>query len=118
MSGFLFTVAVLFVVLGVLIFIHEFGHYWAAKRFGVWVHRFSVGMGKPVKALSFQRGETEWAISWLPLGGYVKMASSEEEPASSVLEGGHSSDVPADRVFEAKPISKRPGQKVPMPNCE
>lgn len=107
MSGFLFTVAVLFVVLGVLIFVHEFGHYWAAKRFGVWVHRFSIGMGKPVKALSFQRGETEWAISWLPLGGYVKMASSEEEPASSVLEGGHSADVPADRVFEAKPIWQR-----------
>ena len=107
MSGFLFTVAVLFVVLGVLIFIHEFGHYWAAKRFGVWVHRFSVGMGKPVKALSFQRGETEWAISWLPLGGYVKMASSEEDPSSSVLEGGHSADVPADRVFEAKPVWQR-----------
>ncbi len=107
MSGFLFTVAVLFVVLGVLIFVHEFGHYWAAKRFGVWVHRFSIGMGKPVKALTFQRGETEWAISWLPLGGYVKMASAEEEPASSVLEGGHSADVPADRVFEAKPIWQR-----------
>jgi regulator of sigma E protease len=106
-SGFLFTVAVLFVVLGVLIFVHEFGHYWAAKRFGVWVHRFSIGMGKPVKALTFQRGETEWAISWLPLGGYVKMASAEEEPASSVLEGGHSADVPADRVFEAKPIWQR-----------
>ncbi len=107
MSNFLFTLAVLFVVLGVLVFIHEYGHYWAAKRFGVWVHRFSVGMGKPVKALSFQRGETEWAISWLPLGGYVKMASSEEEPASSVLEGGHSADVPPDRVFEAKPVWQR-----------
>ena len=107
MSGFLFTVFVLFVVLGVLIFIHEFGHYWAAKRFGVWVHRFSVGMGKPVKALSFQRGETEWAISWLPLGGYVKMASSEEDPSSSVLEGGHAADVPPDRVFEAKPVWQR-----------
>ncbi len=104
---FLFTLAVLFVVLGVLIFVHELGHYWAAKRFGVWVHRFSIGMGKPVKALSFTRGETEWAISWLPLGGYVKMASKEEDPSSSVLEGGHAADVPADRVFEAKPVWQR-----------
>jgi len=106
-SGFLFTVAVLFVVLGVVIFVHWLGPFWASKRFGVWVHRLSVGMGKPVKALSFQRGETEWAISWLPLGGYVKMASSEEDPSSSVLEGGHSADVPADRVFEAKPVWQR-----------
>ena len=75
MMNTLFTIAILFIVLGVLIFVHELGHYWAAKAFGVWVHRFSIGMGKPVKALSFHRGETEWAISWLPLGGYVKMAS-------------------------------------------
>ncbi|MBA2292424.1 MAG: RIP metalloprotease RseP [Gemmatimonadales bacterium] len=103
----LFTVAVLFVVLGVLIFVHELGHYWAAKAFGVWVHRFSIGMGKPVKALSFRRGETEWAISWLPLGGYVKMASREEDPSSSVLEGGSAAEVPPDRVFEAKPVWQR-----------
>lgn len=103
----LFTIAVLFVVLGVLIFVHELGHYWAAKAFGVWVHRFSIGMGKPVKALSFRRGETEWAISWLPLGGYVKMASREEDPSSSVLEGGSAAEVPPDRVFEAKPVWQR-----------
>ncbi len=107
MTGTLFTIAVLFVVLGVLIFVHELGHYWAAKAFGVWVHRFSIGMGKPVKALSFQRGETEWAISWLPLGGYVKMASREEDPSSSVLEGGSADAVPPDRVFEAKPVWQR-----------
>ncbi len=107
MSNIIFTVAILLVVLGVLVFVHELGHYWAAKRFGVWVHRFSIGMGKPVKALSFFRGETEWAISWLPLGGYVKMASKEEDPSSSVLEGGHSTDVPPDRVFEAKPVWQR-----------
>ncbi len=107
MTNTLFTIAILFIVLGVLIFVHELGHYWAAKAFGVWVHRFSIGMGKPVKALSFHRGETEWAISWLPLGGYVKMASREEDPSSSVLEGGSATEVPPDRVFEAKPVWQR-----------
>ncbi|HRP08174.1 MAG TPA: RIP metalloprotease RseP [Gemmatimonadales bacterium] len=108
MGGVLFTVAILLVVLGFLVFIHELGHYWAAKAFGVWVHRFAVGMGSPVKRLSFQRGETEWAIAWLPLGGYVKMASREEDPASGVLEGGaENAVVPPDRVFEAKPVWQR-----------
>jgi regulator of sigma E protease len=108
MGGFLYTVAVLLVVLGVLIFVHELGHYWAAKAFGVWVHRFAIGMGPPVKRLSFQRGETEWAIAWLPLGGYVKMASREEDPSTGVLEGGaENAQVPPDRVFEAKPVWQR-----------
>jgi regulator of sigma E protease len=108
MGGLLFTIAVLVVVLGVLVFIHELGHYWAAKAFGVWVHRFAVGIGAPIKRLSFRRGETEWAIAWLPLGGYVKMASREEDPAAGVLEGGaENAVVPPDRVFEAKPIWQR-----------
>jgi regulator of sigma E protease len=108
MGSVVYTVAVLLVVLGVLVFVHELGHYVAAKAFGVWVHRFAVGMGPPIKALSFRRGETEWAIAWLPLGGYVKMASQEEDPASGVLEGGaENAVVPPDRVFEAKPVWQR-----------
>lgn len=108
MGNVLFTVVILLLVLGFLVFIHELGHYWAAKTFGVWVHRFAVGMGTPVKRLSFQRGETEWAVAWLPLGGYVKMASREEDPASGVLEGGaENAVVPPDRVFEAKAVWQR-----------
>lgn len=108
MGGVLYTIVILLVVLGILVFIHELGHYWAAKAFGVWVHRFAVGIGAPVKRLSFRRGETEWAIAWLPLGGYVKMASREEDPAAGVLEGGpENAIVPPDRVFEAKPIWQR-----------
>ncbi|HEY4101605.1 MAG TPA: RIP metalloprotease RseP [Gemmatimonadales bacterium] len=104
----LFTVVILAVVLGVLVLVHEFGHYVAAKSFGVWVHRFAIGFGKPIPGLSFRQGETEWAIAWLPLGGYVKMASRETEPASSVLEGSAGTEiVPPDRVFEAKPVWQR-----------
>src|SRR5688572_5359580 len=99
------SVLALIVVLGVLIFVHELGHFLAAKAAGIYVHRFALGIGSPIKALSFQRGETEYAVCWLPLGGYVKMASREEDPASSALEGGAAGiAVPPDRVFEAKPV--------------
>lgn len=104
----LITILSLLVVLGVLIFIHELGHFVAAKWAGVYVHRFSLGLGSPIRALTFQRGETEYSISWLPLGGYVKMASREEEATSAALEGGREHvEVPPDRVFEAKPVWKR-----------
>jgi len=101
----LLTLTALIVVLGVLIFVHEAGHFLAAKWAGIYVHRFSLGLGPPVPWLTFKRGETEYSISWLPLGGYVKMASREEDIGSSALEGGAPIDkVPPDRVFEAKPI--------------
>jgi regulator of sigma E protease len=104
----LLTILALIVVLGVLIFVHEAGHFLAAKWAGIYVHRFSLGLGPPIPWLTFRRGETEYTISWLPLGGYVKMASREEDIGSSVLEGGAPSNtVPPDRVFEAKPIWKR-----------
>jgi regulator of sigma E protease len=108
MISVLVSVLALLVVLGVLVFVHELGHFLAAKAAGIWVHRFALGIGKPIRALSFRRGETEYAICWLPLGGYVKMASREEDPASAALEGGPASaNVPPDRVFEAKPVWQR-----------
>ena len=102
------TVLSLIVVLGVLVFVHEAGHFIAAKWAGIYVHRFSLGLGSPIPWLTFRRGETEYSISWLPLGGYVKMASREEDVGSSTLEGGRpEAEVPPDRVFEAKPVWKR-----------
>ena len=64
-------VAVL-LVLGTLVIVHEFGHYAAAKLFGVRVEVFSVGFGK--RLFGFRRGDTDYRISLLPLGGYVKMS--------------------------------------------
>ncbi|HEX5386018.1 MAG TPA: RIP metalloprotease RseP [Gemmatimonadales bacterium] len=102
------SILALAVVLGVLVFVHEAGHFVAAKWAGIYVHRFSLGLGAPIRALTFRRGETEYSISWLPLGGYVKMASREEDAASAMLEGGAGlAPVPPDRVFEAKPVWKR-----------
>ena len=73
-------VAFLF-VLGVLIFVHELGHFLAARRLGVRVLTFSLGFGP--KLLTVQRGDTEYCISAVPLGGYVKMAGeSPDDPRS------------------------------------
>ena len=59
-------------VLGVLVFIHELGHFLVAKRAGIRVERFSLGY--PPKMVGITLGETEYCISWVPLGGYVKLA--------------------------------------------
>src|ERR1700704_1433983 len=70
--SFLQTIVVMGIVLGLMILIHEFGHYAAAKFFKVRVEVFSIGFGK--RLLGFRRGETDYRISALPLGGYVKMS--------------------------------------------
>ena len=66
-------------VLGVLIFVHELGHFVMARRIGVRVLTFSLGFGP--KILSFKRGDTEYCVSAIPLGGYVKMAGETAEDA-------------------------------------
>jgi regulator of sigma E protease len=72
MAHFLLTAVTMAIVLGVMILIHEWGHYAAAKYFKVRVEVFSIGFGK--RLLGFRRGETDYRISAIPLGGYVKMS--------------------------------------------
>ncbi|MBQ5940820.1 RIP metalloprotease RseP [Massilia sp. AB1] len=74
----LWTVLAFVLALGPLIIIHELGHYLVARWCGVKVLRFSVGMGKVVWSRRFGRDQTEWAVSALPLGGYVKMLDSRD----------------------------------------
>ena len=62
-------------VLGVLIFIHELGHFLVARFFGIGVHVFSLGFGK--RLVGFRRGDTDYRLSMIPLGGYVKMAGGK-----------------------------------------
>ena len=64
-----------FIVLSILVLVHEFGHFITAKRLGIRVEKFSFGFGP--KLLSIKRGDTEYMISAIPLGGYVKMAGDE-----------------------------------------
>ena len=75
------TILATIVVLAVLIFVHELGHFLAAKSVGIEVQRFSIGLGPTI--FGFQKGETEYVISWIPLGGYVKMLGQEDiDPAA------------------------------------
>jgi regulator of sigma E protease len=83
-ESFLTNAAVVVVVLGFMIFIHELGHFLAAKSFGVRVLVFSLGFGK--RLFGLKRGDTDYRVSALPFGGYVKMAGddpSEVRPGDS-----------------------------------
>jgi regulator of sigma E protease len=115
------------VVFGLVVFVHEFGHFLAAKAVGVYTPRFSIGFGK---ALWKRRlGETEYVLAALPLGGYVRMASKDDE-ATAFIEGGSENSatqvatngealdpnamipfgpkpIPPDRWLESKPLWAR-----------
>jgi regulator of sigma E protease len=99
------TVVAALVVLSVVILIHELGHFLAAKAVGIGVPRFSVGWGNPTP-LRFRIGETEYVLAWLPIGGYVKMATGEDE-GTGAIEGGDTGGFPPDRLFENKPVWAR-----------
>lgn len=103
----LITILATIVVLGVLIFVHELGHFLTAKAVDIEVPRFSIGFGP--KVIGFTRGETEYVISLLPLGGYVKMAGMEElemveGPADAPAPEG---TPPGPRHFDAKSLPAR-----------
>ena len=76
----LVTIVAFVIALGVLIVIHEYGHFIAARLCGVKVLRFSVGFGKPLWVRRAGRDRTEWVIAALPLGGYLKMLDEREGP--------------------------------------
>lgn len=114
-------------VFGLVVFVHELGHFLAAKAVGVYTPRFSIGFGKTL--FKKRWGETEYVIAMLPVGGYVRMASKEDE-ATAFIEGGSENSathvathgepidpeammpfgpkpIPADRWFESKPLWAR-----------
>lgn len=79
MLSILWNLAAFIVALGVLITVHEFGHFWVARRCGVRVERFSIGFGKALWRRTDRYG-TEYVIAMIPLGGYVKMLDERAEP--------------------------------------
>lgn len=114
------------IVFGLVVFVHELGHFIAAKLTGVYAPRFSIGFGPAL--LKKRWGETEYVLAALPLGGYVRMASREDE-ATAFLEGGSENSavvqtqkdgfdpeamipfgpkpIPESRWFESKPLALR-----------
>jgi regulator of sigma E protease len=91
------TIIAFIVALGIIITFHEYGHYWAARRCGVKVLRFSVGFGKPLLKRVDRHG-TEWVVAGIPLGGYVKM-QDEPEPGATELQ--------AQAAFSRQPVKNR-----------
>lgn len=84
--------------IGLLIFIHELGHYYMARKVGIKVEAFAIGLGKPI--LEWEWDGVKWKIGWLPFGGYVKMAGMEKvggiEPYQ--VEGGFMASRPWNRI--------------------
>jgi len=104
--GFLFTVLAFLLVIGPLIFIHELGHYFTGRWFGVKAETFSIGFGREITGWTDKRG-TRWKVGWLPLGGYVKFAG-DMNPASTPNDEWLS--LPAEernRTFQSKPLWQR-----------
>ena len=104
--GFLLTVVAFLCVIGPLVFVHEMGHYWAGRLFGVKIDAFSIGMGREVAGWTDRRG-TRWKLGWAPIGGYVRFAgdmSAVSQPSAEWLA------LPASeraRTFQAKPVWQR-----------
>lgn len=97
------TLVAFVVTLGVLIVIHEYGHYWVARRCGVKVLRFSIGFGKPIWRRVSGADHTEWVVAALPLGGYVRMLDERDyDHDAAALEPGDLA-----RAFNRQSIGKR-----------
>ena len=100
------TVLAAVIVLGVVILVHELGHFLAAKAVGIGVIRFSIGFGKATP-LRFSHRGTEYVLAWIPLGGYVKMATEDLADEAASIEGGGKGAFPPERLFENKPLWAR-----------
>src|SRR5277367_2442316 len=76
---FLIFVPAFLVAISILVAVHEFGHYWVAKKLGFKVLRFSIGFGKPlITRVGRDAGRTEYCVAAIPLGGYVKLLDERE----------------------------------------
>ena len=94
----LVTLAAFILAIGVLVTIHELGHYWAARWCNVKILRFSIGFGRPLLLRRRGPDQTEWVIAALPLGGYVKMADERDESVDAADAG---------RAFNNKSVWQR-----------
>jgi regulator of sigma E protease len=95
---FLQTAAAFVAAIGILVTVHEFGHFWVARRLGVKVLRFSVGFGRPLLKVTRGPDRTEYVLAAIPLGGYVKMLDEREEPVP---------EHELDRAFNRKSLGVR-----------
>src|ERR1700722_5308011 len=97
------TIFQLAIVLGIMVLVHEFGHFAVAKLCGIRVEVFSIGFGK--RLFGFKRGDTEYQVAIVPLGGYVKMAGEMGMGSNVALENETAASDPGD--FNAHPRWQR-----------
>lgn len=100
MMGSLVTLIYFILILGIIILVHEFGHFIWAKKFGVYVHEFAIGMGP--KIFSRTKGETVYSIRAIPVGGFCALAGEDGEETDE-----KGKKIPKKRKFYAKPIWQR-----------
>lgn len=104
--GFLLTLLAFVLVIGPLVFVHEMGHYLAARVFGVKSDAFSIGFGREIAGWTDRRG-TRWKIGWLPLGGYVRFAGDMSVVSQPSVEWLALPAEERQRTFQAKPVWQR-----------
>jgi regulator of sigma E protease len=105
-SGFIWAVACFLLVIGPLIFLHELGHYFVGRWFGVKAEAFSIGFGREVAGWTDRRG-TRWKLSWMPLGGYVRFAGDMNPASQPTAEWLSLPAAERARTFQAKPVWQR-----------
>src|SRR5688500_1444440 len=89
-------------ILGSAVVLHEFGHFFVAKLFGIRVETFSVGFGP--RLFGRKWGQTDYRVSAIPLGGYVKLGGDE---SNAPIEGAGSTDIPEHEMFNLRPRWQR-----------
>ena len=92
------TIIYFILILGITVFVHELGHFMFAKKFGVHVYEFSIGMGPKLFKFKRKNDETDYCIRLLPIGGFVQMAGEEIEVDE---------DIPENKRLQSKPARQR-----------
>ena len=85
------------VALSILVFVHEFGHFWVARRCGVKIEAFSIGFGGEIFGWTDRLG-TRWRVAWLPIGGFVKMFGDADASSRPDMAAAAQMDEAARRV--------------------
>jgi regulator of sigma E protease len=97
LHAFIDTAPLFVIALSILVFVHEFGHFWVARRCGVKIEAFSIGFGGELFGWTDRMG-TRWRVAWLPLGGFVKMFGDADPSSRPDFEAAANMDVEARRV--------------------
>ncbi len=92
------TIFYFVIILGIIVFVHEFGHFFFAKLFGIYVYEFSIGMGPQIFKKKDKKGETEYSLRAIPIGGFCSLAGEGSDDDKKL---------PKNRLLQSKPVWQR-----------